>query len=136
MVLAAANAQVQRYVLTQALIPPQALWRRIAAGLNRTGLGPNLIAPAAIDVAAWDLESRRRGLPLEKAMGGVPRSVPVYGSGGFTAGQSPEEAAARAFRAFGDQPPELQRMTLMSSRRTSAAPVETSRQMRELFSSW
>jgi L-alanine-DL-glutamate epimerase-like enolase superfamily enzyme len=29
-------------------------------------------------------------------MGGIPRSVPVYGSGGFTATQTPEEAAATA----------------------------------------
>ena len=92
-VLEAARRQIQYHLIDQPRIPPPALWRRVAASFNRTGLGPNLVALAAIDVAAWDLESRSRRLPLGVAMGGVPRSVPVYGSGGFTAGQSPEAAA-------------------------------------------
>lgn len=95
-VLAAARSQIQRHVLGQPPVPPPALWRRVAAGFNRTGLGPNLVGLAAIDVAAWDLESRRRGLVLGAAMGGVPRPIPVYGSGGFIAGQSPAEAAETA----------------------------------------
>jgi L-alanine-DL-glutamate epimerase-like enolase superfamily enzyme len=62
-VLQAARTQLQRHVLGQPAIPPQALWRRIAASFNRTGYGPNLIALAAIDIASWDLEARRRELP-------------------------------------------------------------------------
>jgi L-alanine-DL-glutamate epimerase-like enolase superfamily enzyme len=95
-VLAAVRQQLDRYVAAQTCLPPQALWRRIAASFNRTGLGPNLLALSAIDVAAWDLEARRRGVPLGVAMGGAPRPVRVYGSGGFHARQSPEEAAATA----------------------------------------
>jgi L-alanine-DL-glutamate epimerase-like enolase superfamily enzyme len=95
-VLAATREQLERYILNQPVVPPAALWRRIAAGFNRTGLGPNMLALAAIDVAAWDLEARRRELPLGIAMGGVPRAVPVYGSGGFTATQAPADAAAAA----------------------------------------
>ncbi len=98
-VLQAARTQLQRHVLGQPAIPPQALWRRIAASFNRTGYGPNLIALAAIDVASWDLEARGRELPLGSAMGGLPRAVPVYGSGGFTAAQSPQEAAEAAAKA-------------------------------------
>jgi L-alanine-DL-glutamate epimerase-like enolase superfamily enzyme len=95
-VLAATRAQLAAHVLKQPAVPPKALWRRVFAGFNRSGLGPNLIGLAAIDVASWDLESRRRGLPLGIAMGGVVRSVPVYGSGGFTAAQTSYEAADAA----------------------------------------
>jgi L-alanine-DL-glutamate epimerase-like enolase superfamily enzyme len=97
-VLAAARAQLQAHVAGQRHVSPQALWRRIEAGFNRTGYGPNLLALAAIDVAAWDLEARRRGVPLGVAMGGALRSAPVYGSGGFRAGQPPAEAADEAAR--------------------------------------
>jgi L-alanine-DL-glutamate epimerase-like enolase superfamily enzyme len=97
-VLAAAREQLERHVLGQSIVPPPALWSRVAAGFNRTGFGPNMLALAAIDVAAWDLHARRRGLPLGTAMGGVSRVVPVYGSGGFSATQAPAEAAAAAER--------------------------------------
>ncbi len=92
-VLHAARFQLERYLIGQPLKPPRALWRQIMTGFNRMGLGPNLVALAAIDLAAWDLEARRRSLPLGLALGGDHRSVPVYGSGGFTAAQSPGEAA-------------------------------------------
>jgi len=95
-VFKAAQEQVARFVDGQTLPPPAALWRKINASFNRTGAGPNLVALAAIDVAAWDLHARRLGLPLGVAMGGEPRAVPVYGSGGFNTVQPPEEAAAAA----------------------------------------
>ena len=111
-VLAAAQEQIERAVVHQQVVPPGALWRRIAAGFNRTGLGPNLVALAAIDVAAWDMAARRSGVPLGVAMGGVPRPVRVYGSGGFTAAQGPEEAAAvaaaHAARGLGAVKPRVQ----------------------------
>ena len=88
----AAQEQVARFVDGQASLPPQALWRRIAASFNRTGLGPNLIALAAIDVAAWDLAARKLQVPMGVAMGGEARAVPVYGSGGFNTTQSPGQA--------------------------------------------
>ena len=92
-VLASAQEQIDRHVRGQAVVPPAALWRRVAVDFNRTGSGPALLGLAAIDVAAWDLEARRRGVPLSEAMGGVARPVPVYGSGGFAATQAPEDAA-------------------------------------------
>ena len=92
----AAQEQVARFVDGQMLPPPPALWRKINASFNRTGAGPNLIALAAIDVAAWDLRANRLGVPLGVAMGGELRSVPVYGSGGFNTTQPPEAAAAIA----------------------------------------
>ena len=95
-VLAAVRSQIDRFVVNQRRVPPQSLWRRIANSFNRSGLGPNMIALAAVDVAAWDIESNQRSVSLGVAMGGVPRAVPVYGSGGFTADQSPEDAAETA----------------------------------------
>jgi L-alanine-DL-glutamate epimerase-like enolase superfamily enzyme len=97
--LAAARDQLRRHALGKPVVPPQALWRHIATSFNRTGYGPNLIGLAAIDLAAWDLDARRRGLALGVAMGGAPRPVPVYGSGGFAATQSPEQAADTAAKA-------------------------------------
>jgi L-alanine-DL-glutamate epimerase-like enolase superfamily enzyme len=94
--VAVARAQLEAHVLQQPLVPPPALWRRVAASFNRVGLGFNHIALAAIDVAAWDLASRLRGVPLATVLGGVARAVPIYGSGGFTAGQDPMDAAAVA----------------------------------------
>jgi L-alanine-DL-glutamate epimerase-like enolase superfamily enzyme len=89
----AALEQLDKFVSGKPLVPPQASWRTIAASFNRTGLGPNLIGLAAIDVALWDLHAKRLNIPLGVAMGGEPRLVDVYGSGGFTAGQSPSAAA-------------------------------------------
>jgi L-alanine-DL-glutamate epimerase-like enolase superfamily enzyme len=94
--LLAAEDQLTRFVRDKAPAPPRAVWRTIAASFNRTGLGPNLIGLAAIDVAMWDLHARRCGVPLGVAMGGEPRAVPVYGSGGFNTQQTPEEAAETA----------------------------------------
>jgi L-alanine-DL-glutamate epimerase-like enolase superfamily enzyme len=94
----AAQEQVARFVEGQSLPPPPALWRRIAASFNRTGAGPNLVALAAIDVAAWDLTARQRNVPLGAAMGGEARAVPLYGSGDFNALQSPAQAAKVAAR--------------------------------------
>ena len=97
----AAQEQVARFVDGQTLPPPAALWRKIAASFNRTGAGPNLIALAAIDVAAWDLFARRLQIPMGVAMGGELRALPVYGSGGFNTVQPPEKAAEVAAEQAG-----------------------------------
>lgn len=77
---------------------PEAMWRRLRAACNRTGRGPNYVGLAAIDVALWDLHARRLGLPLGAAMGGVPRSVPGYGSGGYRPGEPIDDILAQAAR--------------------------------------
>jgi L-alanine-DL-glutamate epimerase-like enolase superfamily enzyme len=89
---AAAREQLQHFVLDQPLIPPEALSRRIQASFNRTGRGPAMVGMAAIDLAAWDLHARSLGVSVGMAMGGVPRAVPVYGSGGFHGGQALDSA--------------------------------------------
>ena len=52
-----------------------------------------VIVLAAIDVAMWDLHARRSRVSLGDALGGVARTVPVYGSGGFGPAQTPAAAA-------------------------------------------
>lgn len=89
----AAEQLLETFVVGQALVPPRVLWKRIIKSFNRSGLGPNAIALAAIDSACWDLEAKRRNVPLGVAMGGQSRPVPVYASGDYSAGQSPGEAA-------------------------------------------
>lgn len=95
-VLAAAQDQIAKHVSGKPLAPPQAIWRRVASGFNRTGYGPNIIALAALDVALWDLHAKRQNLPLFAAMGGEARACDVYGSGYFTPAQSPQEAVDAA----------------------------------------
>lgn len=94
----AASAQLDRFVRGKQTLPPQAMWKSIYRSFNRSGLGPNLIGLAAIDVAMWDLHAKRMSAPLWAAMGGESRSIDIYGSGGFTAGQPSAEAAENAAR--------------------------------------
>jgi L-alanine-DL-glutamate epimerase-like enolase superfamily enzyme len=95
-VLAAARDLIDKTVIGQSAEAPAALWRRMAAMLNRLGRGAHYLAIAAIDLAIWDLHAKRRGLPLGIALGGAPGSFPVYGSGGYAPTQSPEDAARQA----------------------------------------
>jgi L-alanine-DL-glutamate epimerase-like enolase superfamily enzyme len=95
-VVAACRDLLERFVSDQDCVPPPALWRRLAGSLNRLGRGVGYLAIAAIDVAAWDLHARRRDEPLGVALGGEPRAVPVYGSGGFGPTQDADAAVARA----------------------------------------
>ena len=92
----AAADLLSRFVADRDCVPPEALWRRLAASLNRVGRGIGYVAIAAIDVAAWDLHARSAGVPLYTALGGAPRTVPVYGSGGFRPDQEPDAAVAQA----------------------------------------
>jgi len=55
---------------------------RTVRNVGRPGIASTAIA--AVDVALWDLKARRLGVPLAMLLGAVRRSVPVYGSGGFT----------------------------------------------------
>ena len=100
-VCAATSQLLTRFVAGQPLIPPPALWRRLVESLNRTGRGLSLLGITAIDVAAWDLWAKLRDEPLCLALGGAPRKVPVYGSGGFGPQQAPEKAAEHALNYAG-----------------------------------
>ena len=91
-----ARHMIERFVAGNEMAAPAALWRRLAGSLNRLGRGTGYLAIAAIDVAAWDLHARRLGVPLGVAMGGEPRALPVYGSGGFGPTQAPDDAVKQA----------------------------------------
>ena len=94
--LMAVRDQLTSFVIGQNAIPPRARWKQIYRTFNRSGLGPNVIGLAALDTAAWDLHARKTAVPLGVAMGGQPRAVPVYGSGGFNTDQTAAEAADAA----------------------------------------
>lgn len=95
-VAATAAHMIERFVAGTEMIAPAALWRRLAGSLNRLGRGTGYLAIAAIDVAAWDLHAKRLGVPLGVALGGEPRALPVYGSGGFGPAQAPDDAVKQA----------------------------------------
>lgn len=60
-------------------------WRRMNRQLRNAGrAGAGLMAIAAVDHALWDLKARLLDVALVDLLGCVRRSVPVYGSGGFT----------------------------------------------------
>lgn len=87
---------LNRFIVAQTIVPPQIFWRRMAGSLNRLGRGYGYIAIAAIDVAIWDLYSKRLDMPLYEALGGTARTLPVYGSGGFSPMQDPDSAVERS----------------------------------------
>ena len=67
-------------------LAPQAAWNamvRETRNLGRPGI--TSMAIAAVDVALWDLKARLLRLPLAALLGRQRESVPIYGSGGFTA---------------------------------------------------
>jgi L-alanine-DL-glutamate epimerase-like enolase superfamily enzyme len=105
--LLAARTITEEIVTGRAVMHPEAMWLRLRATCNRTGKGPNFVGLAALDLAIWDHYARGLGVPLGIAMGGTPRTVPVYGSGGYRPNQTPEAVAeqvtqhrARGFRAI------------------------------------
>lgn len=50
--------------------------------LGQTGI--SMMAISAVDNALWDLKAKLLNLPLVSLLGGARKSIPVYGSGGFT----------------------------------------------------
>jgi L-alanine-DL-glutamate epimerase-like enolase superfamily enzyme len=97
----AARSLLADLVVGKELDHPIALWRRIVLSFVRgvqsygVGTGPYVAGLTAIDVAAWDLYAKTLGVPIGVAMGGTPRRVQMYGSGGFAHGQDPAAAVAR-----------------------------------------
>jgi L-alanine-DL-glutamate epimerase-like enolase superfamily enzyme len=60
-------------------------WQAMVDAIRNLGRpGVVSMAIAAVDTALWDLKARLLQLPLARLLGMVRRSVPVYGSGGFT----------------------------------------------------
>jgi L-alanine-DL-glutamate epimerase-like enolase superfamily enzyme len=62
-----------------------ALWTAMVAAVRNIGWrGVCATAISAVDVALWDLKAKLLGLPLFELLGAARRTVPIYGSGGFT----------------------------------------------------
>ena len=58
------------------------LWERMWWGLHYGGRGGTVcLAISAVDIALWDLASRRVSMPLWKFLGGFDPSVPCYAGG-------------------------------------------------------
>jgi L-alanine-DL-glutamate epimerase-like enolase superfamily enzyme len=55
---------------------------RAVRNIGRQGIAASAIS--AVDIALWDLKGRLLDLPITSLLGAVRRSVPIYGSGGFT----------------------------------------------------
>ncbi len=61
------------------------LWREMVAKCRNYGDSSLvMMGVAAVDNSLWDLKAKILGLPLVTLLGAARRSVPVYGSGGFT----------------------------------------------------
>jgi L-alanine-DL-glutamate epimerase-like enolase superfamily enzyme len=91
-----ARELIKNFVVNKPIPHPELLAREIRQSFNRTGRGPNSIAQAALDTAIWDLYAKALDCSVGVAMGGKPREITVYGSGGFNTNQAPEEAADQA----------------------------------------
>ena len=85
-----AAASVIEGVLAKALTDKDALataacWSAMNAAVRNVGRpGIASCAVSAVDIALWDLKAKLFGTPLATLLGPARRTVPVYGSGGFT----------------------------------------------------
>ncbi|MEZ4334747.1 MAG: enolase C-terminal domain-like protein [Myxococcota bacterium] len=60
------------------------LWHAMFEAIRNAGRpGLGAMAVSAVDVALWDLQARRLGMPLFRLLGPFRERTPVYGSGGF-----------------------------------------------------
>lgn len=69
----------------QDAMAPGSNWNAMVRRTRNLGR-PGIVSMAisAVDVAIWDLKARLLDLPLITLLGAVRKSVPIYGSGGFT----------------------------------------------------
>jgi L-alanine-DL-glutamate epimerase-like enolase superfamily enzyme len=67
-----------------AMRPPE-VWAEMRRELRNAGqAGVGSMAISAVDIALWDLKSRLLSVSLADALPRIHRSIPIYGSGGFT----------------------------------------------------
>ena len=85
----------------------EALWQAMWWALHYGGRGgAQVLAISAVDIALWDLQARRRGVPLWRMLGGFDARVPCYAGGidlDFTVDallRQTDDNLARGFRAI------------------------------------
>lgn len=76
---------LSQVVKGQDAMAPAASWNAMISRTRNLGR-PGIVSMAisAVDIALWDLKARLLNLPLITLLGAVRKSVPIYGSGGFT----------------------------------------------------
>ena len=76
---------LKKYVLGQNALSVPAVWSAMVRAIRNLGRpGISSMAIAAVDNALWDLKARLLGVSLVDLLGQTRKTVPVYGSGGFT----------------------------------------------------
>ena len=73
----------------------------VAACRNLGRPGVASMAVAAVDTALWDLKARLLGLSLATTLDAARRTVPIYGSGGFTS--YPDQVLAEQLSGWVEQ---------------------------------
>lgn len=77
--------QLRPHVLQSDAMAVPGIWQRMVHSIRNLGRpGISSMAISAVDAALWDLKARLLDVPLAALLGPVRRSVPAYGSGGFT----------------------------------------------------
>jgi L-alanine-DL-glutamate epimerase-like enolase superfamily enzyme len=80
---------------------PEWLWQVMTGRSHQHGDGG--VLPAAVsglDIALWDIMSRKAGLPLNRLLGGYLDEVPAYASAGFYAEGKDAEGLADEARGY------------------------------------
>lgn len=91
---------------------PERHWHRLYNAWRWRGGAVFMTALAALDIALWDLEGKRLGVPVHRLLGGAHRTrLPVYASHWLSGVTTPEgafegvrEAVRRGFKSFKCRP--------------------------------
>ncbi len=126
----AATAKLIETILYDTIVGTDALqigarWNDMYARTRNLGRGGiTSMAVSAVDVALWDLKGKLLGVPAYVLLGSTRASVPVYGSGGFTA-YSEQELCAQLAGWVDDGIPRVKmkvgRAPLADTKRVTAA---------------
>jgi galactonate dehydratase len=104
----AAIAEYQAHLIGQEATGAERHWHRLFNAWRWRGGPVYMTALSAIDIALWDLEARRLGVPVYRLFGGPHREkLPVYASHWLQQVKTPEEAfegareaVRRGFKGF------------------------------------
>ena len=86
------------------------------------GERPQIMAAiAGIDIALWDIKGKHAGLPVWRVLGGEPRPIPTYATGGYYRPGAPDKVYAKEIAGF------VQAVIAPSSSRAAPAARRTRR---------